>query len=176
MKYEDFERIIQENESQHIKLISLPQSCSLSQIPSNFAIFLGDIVKLVEKHFLELARSKPYIGIFGLQLTSLLVKSTVPLNKNRVFLQNSQESHLCCSLSYLPITESELNYVKNSNDWSGSDNVVIDFTRGLVMSKERYIAELFKGTKKGRVYGKLDTHKLKLLWRDYNEQTQKLAA
>jgi hypothetical protein len=102
------------------------------------------------------------IAIFGLQTTSVGIESPIPFLQKRIFLNNQTRMHLCCTLSYLPVTAEELT---QKSDWTGMQSVIIDFTRGVIMDNEHYIHELFHKGALGKVYGELNRSKLNQAWR-----------
>lgn len=162
MDYQKFISAVTAHQSSRIKAISIPDSCAPERIPSVFSDLIPDLIEILEANFKELCNGKPMIAVFGLQATSIGIESSVPSTQRRIFLNKQTRMHLCCTLSYLPVTVEEL---AQKNDWSDMQSVIVDFTRGFVMDNDHYIHELFQNGALGKVYGEFNQSKLSQAWR-----------
>lgn len=164
MDYDFLKQVITRYKTDRIKMLNIPGSCSPKHIPESFSSLIVDVIKTIDICYQQLSKNKRYIAIVGLQPMSITIKSLAPIKLNRVANKENKNSHFCCSLSYLLLDEEGFERVVKDRDWSGAENIVIDFTRGLVMNKERYFHELFNESSVGKIYGKLNFHKLNEAW------------
>lgn len=162
MTYSSLSNLFNHYQTNRIKSLYIPESCAPDLIPESFGSFISDVFKIMELHFNELSSGMPQIRVFGLQIVSTPVESFLPERLKRIFTKLGVNSHLCCSLSYLPTVGENAAEI---NDWSGARTLIIDFTRGLVMDKDRYFYELFKMGGPGKIYGQFKQKKLDSVWR-----------
>lgn len=161
MNYDSLSHLFSRYQTSRIKSLYIPESCAPDLIPDSFGLFISDVFKIMESHFNELSLGMPQIGVFGLQAVSTPLESLLPERLKRIFIKLGVNSHLCCSLSYLPTARESAAEIR---DWSEARTLIIDFTCGLVMDKEQYFYELFKMGSPGKIYGQFRQKKLDKVW------------
>ncbi len=160
MQYGEFLSFITAYQSKKVKPFSLPKSCSPEAIPTDFGFLLEDIIKIMEKYFSEFSDNQPFIGIFGLQPTSIAITTPLPMRINRVLERGFKKGHVCCVLSFLPLSHQDHAKVH----WDDAKRLVVDFTRGILMSEQHYLYELFHIGSPGLIYGEFNSLKLQNIW------------
>jgi hypothetical protein len=168
MKYKDFIRLIEQHQTPHIKPLAFPASCAIGSIPDVFGSFIPEILKIMETCHPTLSAGKPFLGVFGLQPVSMSLESEEPHRLSRIFDAQKSHQHLCYTIAYLPATAIELQHLTH---WNGSDSLIVDFTRGHVLDKERYLFELFKIGNPGNILGQLNKIKLNLAWQNLSKNS-----
>lgn len=165
MTHEFLERIFKKNQTAQIVSRYLPESCAPDVVPSVFSNCLSNVFSIIASRFSEIAFGKTRIAVVGLQTSAVSIESKTPKRLQRIFSKDNSNLHLCCVLSYLPISES----VPDATDWSNAESLVIDFTNGVVMDQKKYIAKILKSRSQGKVYGKLPAHELSSAWKQFQE-------
>ena len=84
MKYHDFINTVSQHQTDRIKPLSIPHSCSPAVIPKPFVTVIPEVLSIMEDHFLELSQNHASIAIFGLQPVCFPIQSHAPITKNRV--------------------------------------------------------------------------------------------
>jgi hypothetical protein len=170
MTYDHFIDVLTGYQTSHVKALAFPNSCAPKRIPSAFALLLSDVVALLEQHSAQLCPTNQVIALFGLQPSSVALTSDYPLLLNRVLNKQHPNVHLCCSLAYLKTPKDQLSQIES---WQGAQNLIIDFTTGIVMDGLCYLSQIFSEPKKGIVYGILNSVKLAKVWAIVNHHIQR---
>ena len=159
MEYKEFISTVAQSQTEKVKALNIPESSAPDSIPVKFSVLIPDILKIIDKHFNELADGMSMIGVFGLQPVGFIFNSHSPTKKNYISTQCSIASHLCCVLYFLPTNS--LNTVKS---WKNFKSVVIDFTKGTVIDQKRYLHKVIHSKGVGKMYGKINAKKLAQVW------------
>lgn len=167
MTHESLEQLFKKNQTNQIVSQYFRESCAPDVIPSAFSNCLAEVFNIIASRFSEIAFGKSKIAIVGLQTSALSIESNIPKKLQRIFSKENSNLHLCCVLSYLPISESE----SDASDWSNAKSLVIDFTDGVVMDEKKYIAKILKSEADGNEYGKLPSNELCNAWKQFQENT-----
>lgn len=169
MTYSRFIKVLRQYQTPHVKALAFPQSCAPSKIPNAFRLLLPDIIELLESHIDQFCAQDQVMALFGLQPGSVALTSSAPGLLNRISNAQYPDTHLCCSLAYLTLSKQQLKQIQS---WHGSQNIIVDFTTGLVMDGPRYLSQVFAESPKGIVYGSLNPAKLAMVWAIVNRSKE----
>lgn len=169
MKYEDLIRLMEKYQTVRVKSIYFQNSCATQRIPWSFSALIPNIIEIINSHIDLLCKENEIVAIFGLQPGPPALESDWPGLFNRTFDEKYPHDHFCLVLQYLMTTKANL---PTLTTWSGSQNLMIDFTTGELMDEERYLAMLGHDYPiKGQLYGVLDHSDLIQAWSSFNKKS-----
>lgn len=161
MNYKFFIEAIKQHETPRVIGISFNTACSTQRLPTAIAIILPDLIGILNKNINSFCEDNQLLAVFGLQFGPAMLESETPFQLNRVFSSENPNSHFCLILQVLAVNPEKLNAIK---DWQGSQNIMIDFTTGIVMDCDNYFSLLEGEKNQGVIYGSINEKKLSQMW------------
>lgn len=160
---EHFFMTMQSCETGSVVAINVPESCHMTQIPSEFRFLFPDLIKIINDNKKRICNKGEVIAVFGLQVSFMPIVSDIPIITNRVISDEKAQYHFCCNLNYLTVKPSECNKIIS---WDGAQTIIVDFTTGAVLNSIEYLNRVFnKANTAGTVYGYLSPVLLDNIWR-----------
>ncbi|MBS0359290.1 MAG: hypothetical protein JSS53_08485, partial [Proteobacteria bacterium] len=126
-----------------------------------FGLILNEVISILNNNLKYLCQEDEGIVIVGLQPAGCMIRSQKPEMLKRYIDQELRDTHLCCTLEYLIRPIHQLNDVLH---WNHTQSVIVDFTSGLVMDNEQYLAQLNLGKKVGMTFGRINSDILRTTW------------
>jgi hypothetical protein len=175
MTYQQFIYYLKKNQTDNVKPLYIPESCSVNQIPQAFATLLHDIVSLIQNQLDLFCAQNQWVALFGFQVASGFIQSSLPKLFKRIHYPEQPDCHFCCVLYYRTLTPKE--YINRKQfprcsagtaekieSWGAYKTIVVDFTTGTVMDVEHYLGLITQTHDKGKIYGSLDARRLQAAW------------
>jgi hypothetical protein len=161
MNYHEFFDASKNAETKHVKALFFQNSCAVTQIPSAFRLLIPYLICWMQAHLKDFCNPGEVIGLFGLQVMSVAIESSLPQKLNRIHYPKTPTYHLCVSLNYLILPLHLINVIKS---WRDHQSLIVDFTTGEIMDSDRYLSLTLGIDLPGKIYGKISPKLLDQSW------------
>jgi len=164
MEYDYFIGMIKHYETSRVKAFRGQAQSASHAIPNAFGLLLDEVVQILHRNLPSLCQQQEGLVIFGLQSAGSTIKSNKPFINNRILDHGHPDNHFCCTLEFSIVPRTLL---KQDVDWEETQSVIIDFTTGIVMDKEQYLAQLQQApnaVEQGKILGHLNKDILDIAW------------